>query len=69
MVLRQIRIQANMSQSQLAKAANVSRVSIARYESGSRTPDVAIARRIASVLHFDWTRFYDDPAEGSVPNE
>ena len=36
---------------QLAAAAGVSRISIVRYESGERFPDVDVAARIAKVLN------------------
>ena len=39
-----------MSQEELAQASGVSRVAIARYESGKRTPSISIAARIAKAL-------------------
>ena len=51
MDIKRRREQANMTQDALAKAANVSRVAIARYESGARTPLVSIAIRIARALN------------------
>lgn len=40
----------HMTQEDLALAASVTRVSIARYESGERIPSVDIAARIAQAL-------------------
>lgn len=40
----------HLSQEDLAAKANVSRVSIARYEAGERIPNVDIAARIATAL-------------------
>ncbi len=40
----------HLSQEDLAAKANVSRVSIARYEAGERIPSVDIAARIAAAL-------------------
>lgn len=40
----------HMSQEDLAAKANVSRVSIARYEAGERIPNVDVAARIAAAL-------------------
>lgn len=39
-----------MTQRDLAQAAKVSFLSIHRYESGERTPDVEVAARIAAAL-------------------
>lgn len=51
MELKAKRIAANMTQEDLSKAASVSRVAIARYESGTRTPTVDVAARIARALN------------------
>ncbi len=40
----------HMTQEDLAQAAKVTRVSIARYEAGERIPSVDIAARIAAAL-------------------
>lgn len=40
----------HLTQQELGEKASVSRVSIARYESGERIPDVDVAVRIASAL-------------------
>jgi transcriptional regulator with XRE-family HTH domain len=29
-------------------------------ETGGRRPSVSVAKRIAALLGFDWTRFYED---------
>lgn len=31
-------------------------------ENGKRRPSVAVAKRIADVLGFEWTRFFEEPA-------
>lgn len=51
MDIKSARIRANMSQEALAQAARVSRVAIARYESGERVPNIIIAARIAEALN------------------
>ena len=51
MDIKKLRLQAGMSQEQLAAAAGVSRISIVRYESGERVPDGDVAARIATVLN------------------
>lgn len=50
MDIKKARLNADMSQEMLAKAAGVSRISIARYESGERIPDVVTAAKIANAL-------------------
>lgn len=48
-----------ISQEKLAIRCNVSQVTIARIESGERRPSPKLAKKIAKVLDFDWTKFYD----------
>lgn len=50
MDIKKIRLQAGMSQESLALASGVSRISIIRYESGERFPDLETAARIAKAL-------------------
>lgn len=49
-MLREQRIKKGMTLDALAKASGVSRVSINRYELGTRTPDVVAAKKIADAL-------------------
>lgn len=60
--LRQIRENAKLSQTQVASMAGISQNYYSTIESGvRRNPlNVDVAKRIASALHFEWTRFYDD---------
>lgn len=51
MDIKTARIKAGVSQEELALAAHVSRISIVRYESGERIPDLVTAVRIATALH------------------
>ena len=48
-----------MTQSDLAKACGVSRMSITRYEKGMRKPKPAIAIKMGKVLGFPWTKLYE----------
>lgn len=50
MDIKTARRKANMSQQELALASGVSRISIARYESGERIPDIVTAAKIAAAL-------------------
>ena len=58
--LKDIRAQQNMTQQEVANAANVDVTMISKIEVGERRPSVKVAKRIAAVLGFDWTRFYED---------
>ncbi len=62
MTLREIRKESHFSQEKLANAVGVKRLSIARYEAGTRRPTPEVARRIADVLHITteqmWDMFY-----------
>lgn len=51
MDIKKLREAAGLSQEALATAAGVTRVSIARYESGDRVPPLTIAARIARALN------------------
>ena len=50
----------NLTQEQLAKMVGISRTMITEIENGNANPSVEVAKKIASVLGFDWTRFYED---------
>lgn len=50
MDIKTLRLKAGMSQEMLAQASGVSRVAIARYETGERVPSIVIAARIAKAL-------------------
>ena len=60
--LIKIRSEAGLSQAKVAKAADIAQPYYCRLELGVKGTNlpVSTAKRIASVLNFDWTRFYDD---------
>ena len=58
--LREKRLDMGLTLNDLAKAVGVSWQSISYYENGSRRPSPEIAQKIADVLGFSWTRFYED---------
>lgn len=58
--LRKARVEAGMSQAELAREVRVSQNSISRIERGTRRPKVETAKKIAHVLNFDWTDFYKE---------
>ena len=49
-----------LTQQQLAELVGVDRTLISKIESGAATPSVTTAKKIAAVLGFHWTRFFDD---------
>lgn len=60
MNLKEKRLDKGMTQTQLAKAAGTGQSSIARFERGQLIPKPHTAKRIAAVLDFDWTEFYEE---------
>ena len=48
-----------MTQQQLGNALGLTRAGCSLYELGKRTPSPDMAKKIAEILGFDWTRFYD----------
>lgn len=58
--LKSLRTAKDMTQEQLATAANVARTVIANIESGFAKPSVATAKALGSVLGVDWWKFFED---------
>jgi len=50
----------NLTQEQLAKMVGISRTMITEIENGNANPSVEVAKKIATVLGFDWVRFFED---------
>ncbi len=59
--LIELRKMVGMTQQNVADAADIKRASYCNIESGTRRPSVEVAKRIANVLGFDWTLFYEKP--------
>ena len=66
MKLDEMRKEKNMTQAELAKRIGVAQNTISQVETGERRPSVELAKRIAGVLDFDWTRFYEDERSESA---
>ena len=47
------------SQARLAEKAEISQSFLAEIERGKKRPSVPVAKKIAAVLGFDWTKFYE----------
>lgn len=58
--LKGLRMEAGKTQDEVAAGACISRGSYANIESGERRPSVEVAKRIAAVLGFEWTRFFEE---------
>lgn len=60
MNLKDIRKKQNLTQLNLADACGCKRSTIGKIETGVIKPSVKLAKRIACVLNFDWTLFYEE---------
>lgn len=65
MAIKELRKVAGLSQKDLAKATNVNRVSISRYETGERVPTLNVAAKIAQALDCK----IDDLVSGNKPTK
>ena len=54
-----IRNEKGMTQQDVADKAGINRSFYTQIEIGTRTPSVDTAKRIAAVLEFDWTIFFE----------
>ena len=58
-----IDIRNGRTQAQIAKAAGITQQMYSFIELGERRPSVEVAKKIAAVMEFPWTRFYEDDGE------
>ncbi|GMA49372.1 putative HTH-type transcriptional regulator YqaF [Alicyclobacillus contaminans] len=58
--MRKRRQDLGLSQQEMADLVDISRSYYTNIELGMRRPGVDTAKRIAGILGFDWTRFYED---------
>ncbi|MCL2076865.1 MAG: helix-turn-helix domain-containing protein [Oscillospiraceae bacterium] len=58
--LRQKRQEKGITQEKIALFVGIARAYYTNIEKGSRNPSVETAKKIAEVLDFDWTRFFED---------
>lgn len=56
-----------MTQEAVALGAEIARGAYSNIENGERRPSVEVAKRIAAVLGFEWTRFFEEPQDGDGP--
>jgi len=55
-----IMLRGDKSQIEVAESAGISQNFYSWIELGKRTPRPDVAKKIADVLGFDWTKFYED---------
>lgn len=58
--LRRIRKEQNISANKLSKMCGVTRQHISAIEYGKINPSVNLAKKLADILHCEWTVFFDD---------
>ncbi len=50
-ILKDLRLQANMSQAELAKLLGISRSAVSSYENATRSPNYEVLTKIARIFH------------------
>ena len=58
--LKAVRKEKGLTGETVCRKAGVSPSGLSMIESGKRRPSVDLAKRIADVLGFSWTQFYED---------
>ena len=58
-----IELRKGYSQTQIAEAVGISQQMYSAIELGERRPSVEVAKKIAAVLGFHWTKFFEDECE------
>ena len=53
-----VEIRGKRSQQKVADQIGIAQSTYASLETGVRNPSVKMAKRIAEVMHFEWTRFF-----------
>lgn len=58
--LREIRLNKKLTEADVARRAGIAQPFYHNIEMGFKNPSVVTAKKIADVLGFSWTRFYED---------
>ena len=53
-------IRGNTSQREVAEKSEITQAFYCEIEAGKKRPSVAVAKKIAATLGFEWTRFFDE---------
>ncbi|MBS3885583.1 MAG: helix-turn-helix transcriptional regulator [Dethiobacter sp.] len=67
--LKNMRVNQGYTQADIAEMACVDVTMISKIELGERRPSVEVAKKIANVLGFNWTLFYQDGDECAASKE
>lgn len=57
--LIEIRKEAGLTHEEIANSVGIKRQYYSKIENGTRRPSVQVAKKIAELLQFDWTIFFD----------
>lgn len=63
MCIKELRITNGLTQQQVSERVKIAQPTYANIENGERKPSVAVAKRIAEVLGFDWTLLFEEKPE------
>lgn len=63
--LESIRAAKGYSQKAVAEEAGISQPTYCNIENGNRGVSVEVAKKIARILDFDWTKFFEDSDESA----
>ncbi len=55
-----IELRGERSQQNVADEIGISQSAVASIEAGTRNPSVDMAKKIAKVLGFEWTKFFEE---------
>jgi DNA-binding XRE family transcriptional regulator len=58
--LKETRESRKLLQKDIARPVGISQAYYTFIENGSRCPSVKIAKKIAAILNFDWTKFFEE---------
>lgn len=58
--LKEFRIARGFTQKETAQLSGISRSYYTHIEQGNKTPSVDVSKKIAKILKFNWTLFYED---------
>ena len=58
--LKAIRKQKGFTQEKLSQQVKITQPSYCNIETGKRRPSPEVAQKIASILNFKWTRFFEE---------
>ena len=63
MILKEKRIEKELTQQQVADAVGVSISAISFYENKQRSPRPTTAKKLGKLLNFNWTDFYKEESD------